>query len=124
MNPKEVEQYKAKVMMVLSSHVGRGRAIGMADLYTEVYGKSPRSRITGTRRLRKLITGLRNRGVPICSVADAEGGGYYIPAAGSEMEAHLKRLRNQGLKKLVQEAHLRKISLPELLGQISLNLEG
>ncbi len=96
----------------------------MAALFTEVYGAPPRNTITGTRRLREIITRLRAQGVPICSVADTEGGGYYLPAAGSEMEAYCGRLRSQALKKLTQEAVLRRVALPELLGQIQLNLEG
>jgi hypothetical protein len=119
-----MDYWQGLVLQVLSRHIGRGKAINMAALFTEVYGAPPRNTITGTRRLREIITRLRTQGVPICSAADMDGGGYYLPAAGSELEAYCGRLRSQALKKLKQEAELRKVALPQLLGQIQMNLEG
>jgi hypothetical protein len=69
----------------------------------------------GTPRLRK-------EGLPICSVADQNGGGYYLASASSDAEDYLRRLRHQALKKLAMEARIRKVALPELLGQISVAL--
>jgi len=118
------DYWQGLVLQILSRHIGRGKAINMAALFQEIFGVAPRNTITGTRRLRKIITRLRAQGVPICSAADMESGGYYLPAAGSEMENYCGRLRNQALKKLAQEAVLRRMALPQLLGQIQMNLEG
>jgi hypothetical protein len=108
----------AKVLQILTWHVGRHKAIGMGELYESVYGNSWQNRINDTRPLRDVIEKLRRRGVPICS----DESGYWLAAAGSELEEFCARLRRRALKSLVQEARLKKIGLPELLGQMQLNL--
>jgi hypothetical protein len=119
----EFEYYQGVVLKVLSRHIGRAKAINMAALHQEVFGEQPRSTISGTRRLRRVVERLRRQGVPICASAGMVGGGYFLPAAGQEMEDYCRRLRLSALKKLRQEAGLRKLALPDLLGQIALNLE-
>ncbi len=118
------EQHELRLIKALADHVGQANAIGMGELYQQVFGRPVDHRINDTRNLRELITRLRREGMRICSNSDQHGGGYYLASAVSEMEDYLRRLRKQGLKKLAQEANLRKIALPELLGQIVLNLEG
>ncbi len=113
---------RERLLMVLVNHVGRSQAIGMGELFEAVYGEEWSNRINDTRRLRREITALRAEGMRICSTTGMEGGGYYLASAGSELEDYCKRLRKQGLKKLAQEAKLRKIGLPELLGQIRMNM--
>jgi len=104
--------------------VGRSNAIGMGELFELVFGQPYEHRINSTRELRTLITNLRHRGKRICSVTATGGAGYFIAAAGSELEDYTGRLKKQGLKKLAQAARLEKISLPDLLGQSRMNLEG
>jgi len=94
----------------------------MRSLYEAVYGKWPSDKINGTRRLRYLITALRKDGIPICHTADPTGGGYYLASGGTDLENQCKRLRAQALRKLAMEARMRKIALPELIGQIGLAL--
>jgi hypothetical protein len=110
------------LMKILSHHHGRARAISMTALHQAVYGVQAGDKINGTRRLRELITRLKDDGVPICSTSDSEGGGYYLASAGSDLEDYCRRLRAQALRKLVIEAKLRRVALPELLGQISVEL--
>ncbi|ODA43627.1 hypothetical protein THER_1666 [Thermodesulfovibrio sp. N1] len=62
--------------------------------------------------------------MPICSDTDSEGGGYYLAAAGGELENYCMRLRIRALKTLRMEAILRKMTLPELIGQLNLNVGG
>jgi hypothetical protein len=94
----------------------------MPALHLAVFDSPIDDKINGTRRLRKLVTGLRQEGVPICSVSDQNGGGYYLASAGSDLEDYCQRLRAKSLKGLVMEATLRKMALPALLGQISIAL--
>ena len=124
MKKETVEDYKYKLMLELSRHIGKPNAISMVKLYKAVYGKEPKDHISGTRQLRKLITELRREGAAICSTTEKDGGGYYLASAGSELEEYCKRLRKRALKALSIEAKLRKVTLPELVGQIKLNLEG
>ena len=117
------EEATARLMMALSRHIGRARAIGMGELYEHVFGRSWSNRINDTRQLRKLITVLRKKGVPICSCVSKSGGGYYLASAGSEFDEFCTRMyRVPALKKLQKEEIMRKIALPELMGQIVMNL--
>ena len=103
--------------------MGTGRAIGMGELFVRVFGERWDNRINDTRRLRKLITELRRDGVPICSRVLTNGGGYYIAAAGSELVDYCRKLEKQGIKKLAQSSSLKHMALPDLLGQLSLDLQ-
>lgn len=122
----EREQIKARLFMALTKHVGRARAIGMGELYSQVFGRPWENRINDTRRLRRLITGLRQGKEgppqPIASVCCTWQPGYYI-ATGNELEEYIKKLEKAALKKLALAARLRKQPLPELLGQLALKLQ-
>jgi len=124
MGRESISELRARLLEVLSGHVGRENAIGMAELYEAVYGEPWTNRINDTRALRHLVTLLRRRGVKICSVSKTAGGGYYLASAGSELKDYVERLKAQGLRKLAQAARIQNVSLPELLGQLRLNLEG
>ena len=119
-----MSEHENRLLKVMARHVGRGRAVGMGELYEQVYEKVYDQRINDTRDLRKLITRLRGEGTPICSLSSTGGGGYYLASAGSELDDYCKRLRKKALKGLTQEAILRRLTLPELVGQIALNLGG
>lgn len=106
----------------LTLHVGRSRAIGMGELFERVYGRPYKHKINNTRPLRKLITDLREEGTPICSIADVEGGGYYLASAGSELNDYCKTVRARALKMLALESKLRKSTLPRILDEVQLNL--
>jgi hypothetical protein len=116
------EIHEAKLLKVLAHHHGRARAISMRALYEAVFGGQLNDKINGSRKLRTLVTSLRREGIPICSTADSNGGGYYLVSGSSDLMDYAKRLRIAGLKKLAIAARLEKKSLPELLGQISVAL--
>lgn len=116
------ERARARLLAVMTRHVGRSRAIGMGELYSLVFGEDWRNRINDTRRLRRLISQARRTGVPICSLSSSQRPGYYLAAAGSEMQDYTERLIKQGLRKLVQAAVLQKKTLPELLGQMTMEM--
>lgn len=120
MNKAEI---KYKVLSILSTRVGRNKAINMVDLYTEVFGGPPKTSISGTREIRKVVEMLRREGLPICSFRGKGENGYYLAAAGVELEEYCRRLRREALKKLAMEAKLRKQTLPQLLGEIALNIQ-
>ena len=118
------EEATSKILMILSRHVGEEKAIDMWELYSRVFGEPYTNKINHTRRLRTLITALRQKGIPIGSTAAKNGGGYYLVRDGSELDSYCGRLRRAALNKLAMEARLRKISMPELLGQMQMNMEG
>lgn len=117
------EALKGRLLAVLTRHPGRARAIGMGALHEAVFKEGYRGgKINGTRMLRKLITELREDGVPICSAATPDGGGYYLATAGSDLDDYCRNLRCQALKKLKLESTLRRRTLPQLVSEIQLNL--
>lgn len=118
------DEAKARLFEALFDHVGKENAVGADVLYVEVYGEKVPHKINDTKPLRKLITALRNQGKAIASVCSANGGGYYRPRAGSELDEYCRRMLHMpALRKLAMEAKIRKVSLPELIGQMSLNFE-
>jgi len=117
------DEATGRLQLELSMHVGEEHAIGAAELYEAVFGEKITHKINHTKQLRKLITALRKKGSPIGSTSSQTGGGYYICRSGSELDDYCRRLRRRGLHSLELEARARKIALPELLGQMSLNLE-
>ena len=108
---------RINLLTILTDHVGQSRAIGMGELYTAVYGEPWKNRINDTRRLRLLITELREEGRPICSNKN----GYWLASAGSETREYCKKLKTAALKKLKLAATISKISLPALLGQLQID---
>ena len=116
------DEAAGRVLQVLALHMGRENAIDMGELYTRVFGKACDHKINHSREIRKLITALRRKGVPIGSSSSKNGGGYYLVRAGSELDEYCSKLHQAALRKLVMEARLRKMALPELLGQMQMNL--
>ena len=122
LSKEEKEKLRAKMLVILSKHIGKSNPIRMADLYKEVFGVEPKDNIQTTRIIRNMITELRKEGVPICSSMKSDNGGYYLSNTGSELDDYLRRLRSRAIKALSVEAKLRKMTLPQLLGHIQLNL--
>lgn len=116
------DEQQLRLLKILGHHPGRNRALGSGALFEAVYGVAPADKIRDTRKLRELITAMRKEGYPICSTSDAEGGGYYLASAASELDDHCKRIHARAMRLLVMEARLRKMSLPGLVGQISMAL--
>jgi len=123
---EEIEYHKIKglISATLAAHIGEPNAVGMGELHEAVFGAPWENRVNDTRRLRKYITRLRREGVPVCSVTSSDGGGYYLPAGSSELVDYLRRTKIRALKILSRVAKIQKCSLPELLGQMRLEMEG
>lgn len=122
MTDEEKRGYKDRLKTILMQHVGASRKIGMGALYERVFSEAYEHRINDTRRLRTLITELRREGIAICSKKSKSRGGYWLASAGSELDDYCESLHSEALKKLAQEARLRRMSLPALIGQIQMNL--
>jgi hypothetical protein len=119
----DTQENRNRTLSTLTSHIGEPNAIGMAALYETVFNRPWEHRINDTRALRRLITILREEGVPICSVASSNGGGYYLAAAGSELADYLRRSERRALLILLRNSRIKKITLPNYLGQMKLNME-
>jgi len=118
-----LKEAKARLLEALYGHIGEEHAIGMDALHEWVFDEKVEHKINDTRKLRTLISALRRNVMTIGSVNSRDGGGYYLIRAASELDEYLVRMyRKPALKKLEMEARLRKIALPELLGQMMMNL--
>ena len=108
------------VLSVLSHHIGRGTGIGIAELTRECmnaqhfYGIPDEAR---KRRVRKLIEELRREGHHICATpAD----GYFIAACTEELQQTCMFLYQRSMTSLTQVAAMKRVSLPDLEGQLKL----
>jgi hypothetical protein len=91
---------------------GRAAAVGCAAL-AQTTGIPPREVQHVVHRLRV------EHGRPIASTAAAPAG-YYIPVNADEIEAFVDEQRKKALGTLAAIAAVRRVALPELLGQMAL----
>ena len=118
------EQHKARLLSILTQHIGEEHKMDMGDLYCRVFDKEFNHKINDTKPLRALVTELRNEGVPIGSKQTRDDGGYWLIRSGSEFDDYCRRIHMAALKKLKMESRLKKMSMEELLGQMIINLRG
>lgn len=118
----DTPEARARLLSILTTHIGETNAISMAELYERVFDKRWHNKVNDTRKLRLLINKMRSEGIAICSTTDKDNGGYYLAAAGSEAQDYLRRLERRALRILWRISKIKKVSLPELLGQMRLNM--
>ena len=103
------------VLAVMSRHIGRGRGITVQEIVWKIARKTERPALE--RQVRKVITELRLEGYHICSnPAD----GYFMASSDEELQAACDHLHNRAMKSLRQIAAMKKISMPNLFGQLKL----
>lgn len=93
--------------------VGRrmGQAAGAtAQVLAQELGVPP-------RRVRKLVTALREQGV---AIAGRPGTGYFVATTADEAAGAAAFLERRALHSLRLASRIRKIALPELVGQLKL----
>jgi len=117
--PEAYAMIKANVMIIMTRHIGPTNGIGMGELYVRATGNEWANRINDTRLVRRAITELRQEGSAICSNVSY---GYYLAQTAQDMTKYLEGLRRAALKKLALEARLRQMALPELIGQMALQM--
>jgi len=105
-----------QVLTALSRHLGRRNGLPIARLVYEITAWSIPSR-SAERRVRACVSELREEGIAICA---HPARGYYIAQTPEELEQCCRFLRSRAMHSLVIESRLRKIPLPELLGQLRL----
>jgi len=119
MTTEEWTAARLRLYGLMVRHVGPGNKIGMGELFEEVFCRKYYHRINDTRNLRKLITEMRNDGMPICS----DGRGYWNAASSSELNDYFERNKKRAITILAQVSRMKKVSLPDLMGQMRLELE-
>lgn len=103
------EQVAALVQLLATRHAGQANGIGAEPLAAQLS--------VSERVLRMLITAAREDGVAISATPDT---GYYMAQTPHELEHCCQFLRSRAMRSLHLEAQLRRIPLPDLLGQLHL----
>jgi biotin operon repressor len=95
------------VIAVLQTHIGADAGITAEALAVEL--------AILPRQVRGFISELRREGYAICAHPST---GYYVAQAAEEIERTCAFLRARAMHSLELESRLRRIPLPELLGQL------
>lgn len=109
-NPPRDQLLASLVQYLSAQHTGKANGIG-AELLAERLGITE-------RLLRALVSQAREDGVAISATPET---GYYIAQTADELEESCEFLRSRAMHSLRMEAQLRRIPLPDLLGQLHLN---
>lgn len=103
------------VLTALSHHIGAGNGIAARDLVREL--EDLFALPGGERLLRKTIEELRREGHHICGTP-AEG--YYMADCEDELDRTCRFLYERAMTTLAQVAAMKRVSLPDLRGQLRL----
>lgn len=104
------------VLDVLGDHVGPDNGISARDLVRKICSIGTPA---GERKLRSVIVALRNAGHPIGGRPET---GYFLAATESQLNDTLEFLFGRAMTSMQQVAAMRGVALPDLRGQLRLNL--
>lgn len=108
---------KNSVLAALSQHIGKERGIKGSDLVSQITWDSATA--ADSRKLREVIEGLRLEGQHICAHPSH---GYYIAKDAQELNESCEFLLHRAMTSLVQISKMKKVSLPDLRGQLGLKI--
>lgn len=98
-----------QLLNVLADHQGREHGIRARDLASKC--DMP------TRHLRRLVSALRDEGIAICGKPKT---GYFMAVTPDELQDSCAYLEHRALHSLRLLSRMKKVSLPDLLGQLKL----
>lgn len=110
----------ATVLSVLARHIGRENGATAEQLVQELSGFSQTARPFAavlTRQLREAVVQLRLDGHHVCATPE---NGYFLAATAEELDATCVFLHERAMTSLKQIAAMKRISLPDLRGQLHL----
>ena len=109
---------ESTLLAVLSRHIGSRRGISAAALARAVYG--PGAGAGDERRIRHMVAELRAQGEHIC--ADPRHG-YFIAKTEAELDDTCRFLYDRAMTSLSQISAMKRVSLPDLAGQLRIRME-
>jgi len=104
----------ATLINALAKHQGQANGVSAEALAREI----GMFEANGPRRLRKLISELREQGFAICAKPAT---GYFVPVTPEELSESCAFLEHRALHSLRLLSRMKNVALPELLGQLKLN---
>lgn len=99
-----------QVLNALATHQGRDQGVSAKDLAARL-GVPP-------RHLRKFISELREQGLAICGRPHT---GYFMAVTPEDLQESCSFLEHRAIHSLRLLSRMKKVSLPDLLGQLRLN---
>lgn len=102
------------VLFGLAMHCGKASGVSARELVMEITGDHSAGL---ERQLRHIIEGLRRQGEHICGHPST---GYYLAETDAELESTVQFLHDRAMTSLAQAAAMRRVSLPDLRGQLRL----
>lgn len=113
---KSINQHT--LLTALQGHIGRENGVRVEELAAEAMGISPLLvDEVHERDVRETVAALRREGHHICALPRS---GYYIAANEQELNATCEFLYDRALTSLAQVAAMKRVSLPDLRGQLRL----
>lgn len=103
------------LLVALRNHIGRERGVTVSALAHETLRHAPTR--GEERAIRKTVVELRMLGHHICA---HPASGYYLAADADELDATIVFLRERAMSSLQQIAAMKRISVPDLWGQLHL----
>lgn len=104
-----------RLLAALRNHIGHSRGVTVTALAREVLGVEP---TRGDERVvRRLIVELRLEGHHVCA---HPASGYYLAESPQELSDTIAFLRERAMSSLSQIAAMKRISVPDLCGQLHL----
>lgn len=99
--------------------VGAANGQTAEGLVRRITGVSAAASGFRARRLRAAVVELRNEGHHVCATPEQ---GYFLAANEDELLATCRFLHSRAMKSLTQVAAMRRVSLPDLEGQLRLRI--
>lgn len=106
----------SQVLQALTHHIGRDNGVRVDRLVAEITG-DPAHDEAAERQVREAVVHLRNDGHHVCAHPSS---GYYMAATPDELDETCEFLVERAMTTLKQVAAMKRVSLPDLRGQLHL----
>lgn len=106
---------KSTVLHALRNHIGQDAGIEIESLVWETCRREPTQ--SRQRLAREIVSELRREGHHICAHPNH---GYFIAANDKELDDTCRFLTDRAITSLAQVAAMRRVSMPDLYGQMNL----
>lgn len=108
-----------QLLEVLSHHIGADNGVSATELARECQALHPLTDLAPLRFLRTLVEELRLEGHHICATPDR---GYYMASNTEELTQTCRFLLARAMSSLKQIGAMKRVSLPDLEGQLNLRI--
>jgi hypothetical protein len=103
------------LLVALHNHIGKRNGVTATALCREILHREPAG--LDERHLREIVVELRTFGHHVCATTTD---GYYLAATPEELDETCLFLHGRAMCSLVQVAAMKRVSAPDLRGQLKL----